>query len=390
MVAVAMNIATVAASGLLLYHVGKRIGIPALPACALVLSLLLYPPYFDEVFTGRSIPFAILLFFAACYFYLRQQHFFSGILLGVSALVRFDFLVVGLLFQVMALFLGKKTRIQLLQLQIGFILGILPWVIYSYTHFNKLWISDNSWVALSAVPVFVLDYPAEATVSVNQAPVKWFFKVVSNTLPLSESILSSALLNPLLILTLAFAGWSALKFKYRANFKVIVLMALIFASTAPYLLTGYINPRYFSLFFVSIAAVLVYTNSRLLADADFIGLNFLGLTLLSVLITIPIGGVFLLADTLTGARKIDETHNQLKLIQTLKACHETERHKTYVFMKEGGFVAPRYGAVTGMRTAYIPSNFESMNESQKLAFLDVMKPYVLFDSLLKVEQCAKR
>ena len=389
MLAVAINIATVGATGLLLFNICKRIAIPAVAAVALILSVLFYPPYFDEVFTGRAIPLAMLIFLTACHFHLLKRPLLAGIFLGVSALVRFDFLVFAVLFQAVVFFLEKSPRLSFPAMPIGFVFGILPWVVYSYTHFGKLWASDNSWVALSALPAFVLDYPAEAWVTAFQDPARWFMKIFDNTAPLAESILSSAPLYPLLIFSLFFTALNWVRLRIENKSKTIILIIVIVISTAPYLLTGYIDPRYYSLLFLSLSATLVFVNGRNVG-AEFLAGNFFGWMLVSLIFTIFIGTVYLFRDALVGARRTEAMTSQHKLIQTLKVCHQFEPQTVYIFMKEAGFVAPRYGAVSGMRIAYIPSNFERMTEGQRAAYLDQMKPYKLFASLLQVEQCTNR
>jgi hypothetical protein len=389
MVAAAVNIVTIAATVLVLFNICMRLSISALGAVALIFSLLFYPPYFDEVFTGRAIPLALLVFLTACYFHLLHRPFISGFSLGIAALIRFDFLVFAMLFQIVIFILERQLNKRLFAMLIGFLVGTFPWVMYSYTHFGKFWVSDNSWVAMSALPTFVLNYPAEAVVTVIQDPARWLVKILDNTAPLSESILGSALLYPLLLFSGVFAAanWARIEKESKSTVLILVLTAL--TSTAPYLMTGYIDSRYFSPLLLFLTTVLIFTIINV-KGAELFKIDASGLTLISLIITIAIGALHLSRDALIGNKQAPAMSLQLKLIETLKACHQLEPQTVYIFMKEAGGISPRYGAITGMRTAFRPSNFEWMNEMQKLTYLDQMKPYVLFDRLSQVEQCASR
>ncbi len=386
MAAVDINIAAAVATGWVLLRICKTLQLSALAGFAIVLSVWLYPPYLEEIVSGRAMPAALLVFLGAGYLQLRNKPLAAGLLLGLSVLFRFDFLVYALLYQAIFLVSHIKDFKAVIKVAIGFAAGTSPWVIYSLTHFGKPWISDNSWVAMSALPAFVVDYPAAPVVSALQSPMAWLHRVLGNVPHLLKAIGNAALLVPLLLLALLATACNWLRVTIKAQVLLLVLVLVAAASTAPYLLTGYFDARYFSLVFLCLVVLFVVAIARAPSPRLF-GMDLHGLALVAMVLTLPIG-LFALAKTAYQApevsRKLD---NQTRQIAILKACQQKTPETIYIFIDDAGGFAPMYGGVSGMRTAFVASNYLRMTEAERQAFFDHLQPHLVIRSMEQIEKC---
>lgn len=387
LLAVDINIAAAVATGWVLHKVGKQLQLPPVTGMAIIASVLLYPHYLDEVVSGRAVPTALLVFVCAGYLQLRGKPLAAGLVLGVSVLFRFDFLVYALLYQSIFLATHTKDYQAVAKMVAGFATGISPWVIYSLVHFGKPWISDNSWVALSALPAFVVDYPAAPLVSASQNPLAWLQRVLGNIQPLLKSIGNAALLMPvLLVFVLATAhNWRQVTIK-----RPLLLLVLVAAvSTAPYLLTGYFDARYFSLVFLGLCLLLACAVARV-HQPRLLGMDLHGMSLLTLVPTLAIG-LLALGKTVYQAPEVSrKLAVQARQIETLKACHQKTPQTIYIFIDDVGGFAPMYGGVSGMRTAFIASNYLRMSDAERQAFFNHLQPHVVISSMDQIEQCQTR
>lgn len=387
--AIYINIILSTISIVIIFRIGKNFNFPFISSFLICSALLLYRPYTNEVFSGRSMPLAILVFLIAFYFHQRNLLFLAGLFLGLSALVRFDFLVYAIIFQMIAFSKVRVETRKFFLLVFGFLIGILPWVLYSYINFEKFWVSDNSWVAISALPAFVVDYPATPVVSALNDPITWLGRVLGNIIPLLKSIVKSAAYFPAFVF---FAFFSLVNFN-RINSglrnKSFVFLSAGILCLIPYLLTGYFNPRYFALIFLIGSIFLIYVlNSN--SDFNYFGFSLKGLSFLLIILTISSGLTFLVRDIFISQNKLIDVINQENQIKNLYLCHRTDSKKTYIFMNEAEDIASHYGALTGMRTAFSPSNFDRMTDAEKSNYFEFMGPYVLIDSIEKVEKCTSQ
>jgi len=384
--AVYINIILATLTISIFFKTSERLKLKATHAFLICSALLLYRPYTNELLSGRSMPFAIFLFLLGFYLFQKNSIFFSGLFFGASALVRFDFLVFSFIFQLSALFLTKDKTEDKFLLFIGFTTGILPWVIYSYLHFNTFWVSDNSWVAASALPAFVVDYPATPIVSAFQDPIAWLKRVIGNFIPLSKSVATSVIYFPIFILLFFLLLINLKKFNRDAkfNFKVVFISGI--CGMSPYALTGYFDPRYFTLIFLIGSTFCVYTlNST--DHLNYFGLSLNSLIFLMVVATLIYGGFFLFRDNFVARNNLINLENQEVQIYDLYSCHKLKPWSIYIFTGEAGAMAPRYGAITGMPTAFLPSNFDRMTIPEKDRYFEHMQPFVIIDSLAAIKKC---
>lgn len=384
--AVALNAAAVFGTALLIFNIGATLRLPGLARLALTAALVLYPGYIEEVLAGRSIPLAILALLAAFQLRLRQQFFLAGLLLGLSVLIRFDFLAYAILFQIAAQLFGGFRPVAAVSMAAAFLLGAAPWMVYSHEHFGKLWISDNAWVASSALPVFFADYPPVALVTASDQPGLWLRRVIGNVVPLSIALAQSLILFPAAVVCAALAVPGFFSLRGGARIRMLVALLLIAASLGPYLLTGYFSLRYFVLPFLCISAIGLYIASNAKGITP-LGMNASALALLAALLSIAIGARFLAKNIAQANALHDEMQAQSAQIAMLEACHAKMPATLFIFRNNTGLLASKYGALTGRRAAILPSNYNQMNEQTKGAYLKAMQPYFLIDNPAEIHTC---
>lgn len=385
LVAVAVNVVAAVATWVVIIQLAKRINLSPLAGFALATSLILFPFYLGEVYLGRAIPIALLFFLLALSAYFSRRLFACGLFLGLSVLVRFDYLVYAILLQAAVVIFDYKQSKRLLLLISGFLLGVLPWVLYSESHFGRAWVSDNSWVALSALPAFVDDFPAAATMSAAENPAMWIQRVMGNIVPLIRSIISSSLRFPLLVLLSLFFLYSYRGLINTALRKSIVLFVILAISVAPYLLTGYFESRYFSLLFLCTAGVIAFSIESSSLDQRKAAI-YNAAIIISLVLSVLIGGYTIAKQSWAGIVRLNKPDLIKQVIEQLSKCHETEPEVAYIFMGEATLAA-RYGAMTGNRTAFIPSNFDRMNEVEKERYFNYMKPFVFVANVPEADKC---
>ena len=143
------------------------------------------------------------------------------------------------------------------------------------------------------------------------------------------------------------------------------------------------------LLFLISSFVFVYVINKT-NDAVFFGLGFYGFITLPLAFTI-VGGMYDLSSYGWGGIK-DSTKMKIEAaqIKTINTCHQLNSSNVYIFMGDASKLTFKYGATTGMRTAIEPSNYNKMNEEERIAYLKHMKPYILIDTLSQVEKCTNQ
>lgn len=383
-VGVVLNFTLALASALLLIGIARRLGQPPLIQAILASSLLLYPQYVNEILSARAIPAALLCFIAATWLSLSRRHFLAGLMLGLSALIRFDFLANALLFLGGFACLYAHGRIRsIAAMSAGLVAGLLPWITYSLLFFGRWWVSDNSWVALSAAPALVLDYPAEASATLMNNPAQWLGRILHNVSGLLASLAASAPGYPAFIVIVCVLLWSVWKRSTSLMWRDAAVLALATASLAPYILTGYFDARYFTLFFVTLSVVV-------LSRANLASIPLRGQVTACLLFGLValVAVVRLLGYTTAQSEAYAATAaTENALIARLSACHEVKPETRFIFAGEALNVSFKYGALTGGRAAAIPSNFYSMDAPTRASYFSDMQPYQLVDSLSAEFSC---
>lgn len=388
-VAVALNVLAAAVSWWLIVRAGAWLKVSRLGASALASALILYPGYIDEVLSGRSIPVAILAFLGGMYCLLKARPFVGGLLLGASALVRFDFLIYGFLAVLGKTAFdrsGKKGHAAAL---FGFFIGLTPWVVYSCIFFKKIWMSDNSWVATSVAKAFVLDFPAKAVSTAVGEPVLWASRWLGNVPPLLSAIGGGLLNFPLLVAAFILFSLSFSRLEKKKKWMMLWIFLLGLASLAPYLLTGYFDQRYFALIFFFISAAFILISSDVLNGSGGFALVFDRLMVIIIIFSLTVGSLCLFRLMQSSIEKKAYQDKVAASIVDLFECHKKEPAITYIFKDEVMSLAARYGAETGFRAAFIPSNFARMTDGERFEYLNFMSPYKIFSSFEDMKECGK-
>lgn len=381
MAAVWLNVALSGAIWAVAARVALRLDVPAFASLALATALVLWSPYLGEVFAGRSMPLALLAMLLAVAAWQQGQALIGGMLLGLAAITRFDYLPVALLFLIGLALLDASSRRHLWLWGLGLLLGLIPWVVYSWTHFGRFWVSDNGWVALSATAAYVIDFPARAVLSVLDAPGQWLDRVLGNIRPLLGAVARAVLSFPVLpALFLAWLwGWRGLA-RERSR-RVVLAMLIMAASLAPYLLTGYFDSRYFTVLLGawSLALAVLLAPSRRLAMQV--------LLIPGLLLSLLSGGLSLARDAWYGyVREVEGIGDSKALvIEKLTDCHRRQPTATLIFADYT--LGARYGAITGMKSAFRPTNFAGMSAAHKQAYFANMEPFLMIDDDFDPGEC---
>ena len=241
------------------------------------ISLITFGGYASEVLAGRSIPLAILIQLSAFALLLQggpdlkpSRSGAAGLLLGLGALTRFDALPIAL---AVAAYFAVTSRVRLtarLALVLGVAIGLAPWIVYSELRFGRLWASDTSFMALSAVPTTFRAYdPSVSTVFTD--PGRWVIRIAKNAASLWLAFLSALPTFPLLVVSIAAAGVVFRAPAGRGTTRQLTrdekglgaLIAVAVVGLAGQVLVGYIDTRYFTLLFLVLTAFAVcYTLRR--------------------------------------------------------------------------------------------------------------------------------
>lgn len=384
--ALGVNAAIATATWVLIIRLASKVGISPLSGLAIATSLVGCTFYLEETLSGRSIPAAIFFFVGAIYAWFSKRPFVSGLLLGFSVLIRFDYLVYALLFHLTIVVLSYKHIRSIAGMAMGFSLGLSPWIIYSIIHFDRLWVSDNSWIALSALPAYAVDFPAKASVTLLDNPAMWLDRITSNIAPLTLKVIDSAPRFPAFVLLSTFLLYILLSNKTVPRLKVLFFIFIIAASFVPYILTGYSDRRYFSLAFLCASGFMIFFIERThLSNAARAAYNTI--LFAALLLSVALGGAYLTHKSWQGIQRLGEPDLALQQIELLQECHRKNPEVAYIFVGPVQSLAPPYGAVTGNRTAFIPSNFGRMTEHEKAAYFAHIKSFSFVSRPIDTNTC---
>lgn len=376
------------------------------------LSLITNSYFLEEVIAGRTIPIAIFFALWIATFITRNQtiDIRSAILIGfvggLGCLVRFDFIILSVTLPVILFVLTKKIRIVFLY-TISLLFTLLPWIVYSYYRFGKLFISDNKIVALAATRIFVLDF------YFNGVPMLWdnfhlwlikilinFIKVIISIvityshLPISFFIVivvSYILLyqfnyykvyfldnNKLLYYTLAYRiiKWLQIE-QLIAMFFVFMISWL---NIVGYIATGYGDARYFTLSILITSIFSIFLIRKLSINwsqyfIDFLRHVFIFFIILCVISSLRFpfkSAVQLISQTKRFSTIFTLNHKNLskEVYNKIILClGNSSRVFIYKWDNEGeGF---KFGALTGITTIVNPSNWDSLTPDQKKYFFSI-------------------
>lgn len=384
-----VNSLVAVATAYVVTRISEAIQLPRIYAIAIASSLILYPDYIDEVLTGRATPLAILLFALAGFQYLGNKHISAGLFLGLSALVRFDFLSHSLILLIAMPFIKWPGSKRLFGMIAGFLIGIFPWSLYSYYHFGLFWASDNSWVAMSALPAYMWEYPARPLVSASDNFGLWLTRLLRNIYPLGRSVVLCFAKSPLVLILVA-----VLLLKWRDLFKAIDVrlaigsLFLLSAALLPYLLTGYFLSRYYLVHLLCVSLLLASCVVQL-KDPSILGLSSEGIALICIFSTFIAGATDLSRYLVSHHLHVNEQASELETIESLRQCHRLHPDVLFIFepplVQRVDFI--KYGALTGMRATALPYNFSTMSDAQREEFFLHLAPYIRIKDFSAGNKC---
>lgn len=351
------------------------------------LGLLCLSPYLDVLKSGGSLPLSLLLLVLICFMWLQQPSprnaLTLGLLAGLTLLLRFD--AAPAVVAVLIVYLGRGLHPltarnqardpvatqQVLLLALPYLLAVAlamsPYVIYSLNHFDKVWASDNSVVALSVqAGAFVTDFYQNWPATALQQPSAFISKVVSNSGPFARTTLFNFLL-PLLLL-----AWLYLKLarktlapKAKADtdhlLGLLLLLLLAWSATlAGYWLTGYDYRRYYlpEMLLLLIAAGIVFNCLQPKAKN----------TLLVVLLLLLGNEVVTQIDRADfNSDYVLRSEEQLHLDDATEAytrCYQMLGAKGKIMFLDDDITASRIAALAKIDTTMMPMNLLSLAPEQ--------------------------
>jgi hypothetical protein len=366
---------------------GRRI-----PGFACGTMLAVCEPYVGGVTGGGgSISMAILLILVGLRLLVQSNdgsrtHWLAlgGLFLGWAALVRFDALVFALALAGYVALFSRRVSAAVPYL-LGVAAGAAPWALFGLRHFGSPWFSDNSWVAIAAIPAYVTDYRPEFSQTLFSQPALWAEKALHNAYWMARGS-GRAMKDYPAIFVLA----AALPFmwKWRAReplLRCAVLVAVACAALLPQFATGYNDPRYYLLL------LLTASLAACAAMAEGPGKRLLGMPAAAALLTAAVLANGLLASfsMLGELRDLEARRAQAaaedRLLAALAKCHAREPETLYLFK---GPWAARYGALYGNRTGIIPRNWEQLDDAARERFRREYGPFRAISlERLPIETC---
>lgn len=216
--------------------------------CGLIVASILSTcqSYLQEIAAGRAIPVYILLSLISIdlFFLENKNHFFFfGLTIGLMMCTRFDG-IMALTFVAIYMFFHKKTYKELILFFVGVILVCLPWMIYSFINFNKIWISDNSktyFLVNPDIPVRII-FEGDGTKTLFNSPSEWFESIIPKIRNILLSLIKCSFLADILVALLLF--WYVIRGKKTNKINIILPFLYCACKTGMYSLVGYGDIRY--------------------------------------------------------------------------------------------------------------------------------------------------
>jgi glycosyltransferase involved in cell wall biosynthesis len=244
-------------------QIGRRVtGAPWVGLAAAGVLLLGPKMLIAELGAGRTIPLQLLLYALILLGLLRGERITLGgaaglgLLAGLALLNRFDAMLVPLLAAGAVWRLTRRPARALAALAAS-ALAVSPWALYSLTTFGVVFATDNAGTATALDPrAFVTDWWPQPQPSLEDDPWAWALRVGGNLIAYAgtaAALVASPLgLGAAAMLTAPAAQVWLAGGRLRAAPMLWVLLGFAIAVGAmmvPQVLTGYLEPRYFSALF---------------------------------------------------------------------------------------------------------------------------------------------
>ena len=354
---------------------------------ASALLLFAFPPFQVELLAARAIPLQLLLVALLLRVLVSDgpRPLLSaaalGALGGAVLMARFDalFMAAGLVLATPWLLRDWRA---LPLAALAALAVTAPWVLYSLSHFDRVFATDNALVALSVDPrEFVTNFHVVPPLSAGEAPRLWLWKLVLHV----PALVGAVLLVMLNALPVSVLGVSAVRRHGRSAIvaslceaawwrqpqgRLSFLLALSLLPVGAYLITGYFDARYFSapVWLCALAALLALADAARPGDARLFAIcGALALVLAtkpSVDVARKEGRVWLERPHLA----FDPALRDGREFEALVACLDPMRPDVAVLFADAT-TAARFGALSGHRGAMLPRNWAALDRAEVAAFL---------------------
>ncbi|MGM3182309.1 hypothetical protein [Dickeya oryzae] len=331
--------------------------------------LLLYPPFFQEVAYGRSMPLATLELMLIGNIFISQQYlstkklFIIGLIFSASILTRFEFIILFAIFSLWVLFKEKNTVGKLLFLAPPLISAFI-WTIYSERYFNTLWVTESSKLILMPPNIGVLDYAPTIEIGNWLAIAK---NIIIKEIKTFTSFILWGVASPLFII------FSHVIYKRISHNKKILtikkhdyvstkllFITITISSVVPIIgLTGYTDGRYFFNLYLFISIFLLYTIAVNVS-------NNYKITMLCLTYAIIFSSVWTVGRVVKKNILDEKSQEYITAIekQGLRQCIEEYNVKRILFITANGFEQASVSEQSIKSTAlYLlsPSNIDVKN-----------------------------
>lgn len=258
-----INLFIAALSVLALLRLSRVMFTSELPGAAAAFLLLCNPYYLNELCSARTIPLAILCLCAAVGLLYDidsaspRRALLAGLALGLGVAARFAMMsFAACAFVFVAVFAKKQRLKKLLLFTLALALPLVPWAVYSLSHFGRLWATDNAgtmFLVDTQFPTrFYTEFAQPATLW--NSPGEWFSSLFGVKLPkvlggLRDCVIKGGgcAFGLAALLTAFFTDWKAVK-AFAANKRLsrslICCLIALLANLAALVAVGYADERY--------------------------------------------------------------------------------------------------------------------------------------------------
>ena len=356
------------------------------PLAGVFLSVLMlsYKNFVGEFLSAGSMPLAFLLQQIIVYIVLTREKIgpkdaiLLAIISGLCVLTRFDFLLSAVALPLVIILLNRSLSVKENALYLlGILITLSPWILYSLTTFQRLWVTDNSRTALLAFTNYVSDYfPRDAVLpTLFSHPKQWLHIYFSERLPAQFKTLGSfSLLRPIIPLAVFvllkrsplkdskrfFARWGKLG---------LLWLGLIFAVS----LTGYSAKRYYTIVYWYAGVLLLVMAGVRLKESRW--------RIVILLVMMGIAGFynterFIVEDKEKVAIGYNRENVSAESFQAL--LEKVPAGSSILFWGAGDEF--KLGALTGRKTLFMPPNIEDNPELIERFLADYPVDYAVIRS----------
>jgi hypothetical protein len=353
--------------------------------------------YWGEVIAGRTIPLQLVLYALGLWICVDKpisaaRALLAGVVLGLAVLNRFDAMLVALALPFLAQILRRAGTI-FIPYYAGFLIGLSPWIWYSWTKFGTLFSTDNAGVVFSAQQRHVADWFLRTPPSAVDAPFDWLLKVAGNAIKTAKAIFLSPGVAGVVALICAFAVL-ALELRrcpaagkierspvqiasrlWRDHRGAIFALLVITALLPSYVLTGYFDGRYFAPLWWIVLLLLFGFLMTHLPPVERRQAGF-RTAIVALLLTVVLGAPIALniEPRSFPVESPEDDH--------VARCLPADPHQSAILHADATEAA-RLSAIYGWRTVLTPRNIAQFDRPTVHAFLDRYQVRFAAGALLK-------